>query len=164
MFGTPERRLMRLAAAAVAFSLIGGVAAACDSSADADPTPVAHFKITPAANAGTASPEPKATATKAAESSPAAGAIDISANNLKYSTDKLTATAGAVTIVFDNQESGVPHNIHVFKGKSSSGDSAGQTDIESGPKKQTLKLDLTAGTYYYQCDVHPNMNGTLTVN
>jgi plastocyanin len=159
-----QRSLARLATAAVVLSLIGSAAAACDTAADADPTPVNVFKITPTASAGTLRTPANATATKRAESSPSAGEIDISANDLKFSTNKLTASAGTVTIVFDNQDFGVPHNIHVLKGTTASGDSVGVTAIESGPKKQTLKLELAAGTYYFRCDVHPTMNGSLTVN
>jgi plastocyanin len=30
---------------------------------------------------------------------------------------------------------------------------------------QTLNLGaIAAGAYFYQCDVHPNMSGTLTVS
>jgi plastocyanin len=55
--------------------------------------------------------------------------------------------------------------VHIFKGTDASGESVAQTDINTGPKTDTLNFGpLDAGTYYYHCDVHPaTMFGTLTV-
>ena len=141
---------------------------ACSSSADTDPTPVKVYKITPAAGGKTAvaSATPAAQATAAGTAS-AGASIDIKASGstLKFDKDKLSAVAGAVTIVFDNQDSGIPHNISVHEGSDAKGATLGKTDLETGPVKQELKLDLKAGSYYFQCDVHPTtMKGTLTVS
>ena len=38
------------------------------------------------------------------------------------------------------------------------------TDLEQGPSRQELDVDLAAGSYEYVCDIHPNMVGTLTVD
>ncbi len=108
---------------------------------------------------------PGADAPQATGTAPiAAGAIVISANNLQFDTDALSSPAGAVTIVFDNRDSGVPHNIHFHRGMKVTGESVGKTDVENGKTRQTLELDLDAGPYYYQCDVHPNMKGILTAS
>ncbi len=71
-----------------------------------------------------------------------------------------------MTIVFDNEDSAVAHNLHVYAGASSSGASLGATDIVAGPSTSTLSLGaLAAGRYYYRCDVHPvQMQGRLTVS
>ncbi len=141
---------------------------ACSSSADTDPTPVKVFKITPAAGGKTAvaSASPATQATAAGTAS-AGGSITIKASGstLKFDTNTLSAAAGAVTIVFDNQDSGIPHNISVHEGSDAKGPTLGKTDLETGPVKQELKLDLKAGSYYFQCDVHPTtMKGALTVS
>ena len=141
---------------------------ACSAAADTDPTPVKVFKITPAAGGRTAvaSATPAAQATAAGTAS-AGGSITIKASGstLKFDTNTLSAAAGAVTIVFDNQDGGIPHNISVHEGSDAKGTTLGKTDLETGPVKQELKLNLKAGSYYFQCDVHPTtMKGTLTVS
>ena len=170
------------------------VGIACSSSKDTDPTPVTQFKITPASGvptaAASATPASQATAATAsvqgtptsqatAAASPTQGTpqstatsgggggstISIAAVNILFDKTKLTASAGTVKIEFDNKDGGIPHNINVFDGKDASAKSLGATALEAGPVKQELTLDLKAGSYFYQCDVHPTtMTGTLTVS
>jgi plastocyanin len=159
----------------ISIALIVGVA--CSSSKDSDPTPVKQFKITPASGVPTAAVTTPASQSPAA-ASPASGTpqgtatsgggggstITIAASNILFDKTKLTASAGTVKIQFDNKDGGVPHDINVFDGKDATGKSLGATAIEAGPTKQELAIDLKAGTYYFQCDVHPTtMSGTLTV-
>jgi plastocyanin len=158
------KRLIAIAAmAGWALALSAG----CTAAADNDPTPVTHFKITPASGTQ-ARATATAPATPASQQTPGSGGgtITLSAKNatLKFDQEKLTASAGLATIVFDNQDSGVPHNVHVFEGSDAKGKSVGASALESGPVKQELQLTLAAGSYFYQCDVHPTtMKGTLTV-
>ena len=69
------------------------------------------------------------------------------------------APAGALTVVVDNRDKGVNHNVHFASVKGSPA-----TDLEEGPSTQQLELTLAAGTYAYVCDLHTNMTGTLTVS
>ena len=145
---------------------------ACNAATDTDPTPVKQFKITPAAGVKTAvasaTPASQATAATTPQGTASAGGtveIKASGSTLKFDKEKLSAAAGTVTIAFDNQDSGIPHNISVHEGADAKGKTLGKTDLETGPVTQELKLDLKAGSYYYQCDVHPTtMKGTLTVS
>ena len=142
--------------------VVGGVA--CGSAANVDPTPVQTFKITPAAK--TTLPGSPVAPTAAAIASPAAPGAEIMlvGQDLKFDKTALTASVGPITIKFSNEDGGVPHNLQVFEGTDAKGKSVGQTDLVPGPIEQELKLDLTAGEYYYHCDVHPTtMKGTLTV-
>jgi plastocyanin len=154
-----------IVAAAVVIGAAGSIA--CGDTSDADPTPVQTWKITPAAG-GVATPTPaapEATAT-ASDTTPAAGgALQLAGVSSTFDVEDLTATAGTVTIEFDNRDAGVVHNLHVFDGPNAQAESLGATDLEVGPVKQTLELELDAGAYFYQCDAHPTtMKGTLTVS
>lgn len=154
---------LRLIVAGAALVALGSLAAACGSTNAVDPTPVKQFKITPADPGRATATAPAATATPASSGGDAS-VISIVALDIKFDKDKLSAPAGAITVNLDNKDSGTPHNIHFHKGDKASGDSVGATDLESGPVKQTLKLNLEAGSYYYQCDAHPTMKGILTVS
>lgn len=86
------------------------------------------------------------------------------ASNILFDKRQLSTPAGAVTIDVDNQDAGVPHNVHVFSGTDATGTSLGATALEAGPIRQSLKLDLAKGQYFFVCDVHPTtMTGTITV-
>jgi plastocyanin len=109
-------------------------------------------------------PTPATSPTRAAATPAPGNTLTLVGKDLKFDKSSLQAKAGTVVIAFDNQDNGVPHNVHVFKGNDATGESVGMTDVVAGPVKQTLTLDLVAGTYFYHCDVHPTtMTGTLTV-
>jgi len=82
--------------------------------------------------------------------------------NIAFDVDALTVPAGQeVTLTFDNQDTSIPHNLHVQAG--AEGDF--KTEIVDGPVLQTLTFEIaTSGSYTFVCDVHPDlMVGTLIV-
>jgi plastocyanin len=89
------------------------------------------------------------------------------ASGLSFDTDTLTIPAGtATTLEFDNQDAGTPHNIAIYPSESQVSSDAAlfQGEIVTGPAKTTYDIPaLDPGTYYFHCDVHPTMNGTVTV-
>lgn len=95
---------------------------------------------------------------------PSGGTLTVIAINLLFDATSLSAAAGPVTIVFNNQDKAIAHNIHFFS--KSSGASIGMTEVTDGPSTDTLSLGtLAPGTYFYKCDVHPTtMTGVLTVS
>jgi plastocyanin len=93
--------------------------------------------------------------------------VKVSAQNTAFDTDCLAAPAGiAFTIEFTNNDAGVPHNVDIYDqqgGTHLAG--AGPTDFFPGPGTTTYDVSsLDAGTYFFQCDVHPTaMFGTFVV-
>jgi plastocyanin len=79
---------------------------------------------------------------------------------------KLTAPAGPAEIKFDNEDSGIQHNVEVFSDKDYSS-SLGTVAPFTGPAVKTFKITSPlkdGATYYFRCDVHPTtMEGTITV-
>jgi plastocyanin len=69
-----------------------------------------------------------------------------------------------VTVHFNNKDSGVPHNFAVYTNSSAS-KSVFVGNIISGPGTvtYTFTAPTTPGNYFFRCDVHPQMTGTLVV-
>jgi plastocyanin len=88
--------------------------------------------------------------------------LDQEAQGIAFTETCLVAAPGKFTVNFDNKDAGIPHNFAVLEDKG--GKQIDATNIAPGPDQETLPLDLQAGTYYFQCDVHPDtMFGTLAV-
>jgi plastocyanin len=177
---------VRSAGLAAAFALIVG---ACGSAGSAgwtyapEPSPTAAPSAAPASGAPSAAATPAASGSAGASASAgssaavpsasssapsgngtgAATTVQISALNIAFDTTTIQAPAGQpFSIDFDNQDSGIPHNIDI---KDPSGNSVFKGNIVTGPTKTTYQVPgLTKGTAYtFNCDVHPNMTGTVVV-
>lgn len=80
----------------------------------------------------------------------------------RFVPSSLTVSAGeTIGLAFENEDEGVPHNVAVYED-----DSAAQSlfvgDLVEGPTSVTYDVPaLEPGEYYFRCDVHPQMNGTL---
>ncbi len=137
----------------IPLTLLVGVAlalSACAGSGDATWTYAPQPSITPppsptAAASGGASSAPSAapsSATGSAAPSASGGStgttLDVVALNIAFDKTDLSAAAGqAFTINFDNQDSGIPHNIEI---KDASGGSAFKGDIITGPAKAAYSV------------------------
>ena len=94
-----------------------------------------------------------------------AAATTIAAMGLAFDTSALSFPADTgVTLTLDNQDAGVPHNVAIYAGPTDLATPLFRGDLVTGPMVIDYTIPaLTAGTYYFQCDVHPTMNGTVTV-
>jgi plastocyanin len=99
-------------------------------------------------------------------SSPAApaGATEI-AQNIQFVNKTLSLPANQpTTITFENKDPGTPHNIQIFTDQAYT-TSVFKGSLVIGPATQVYDIPkLTPGTYYFHCDVHPQMTGTITVS
>ena len=123
--------------------------------------------------ATTTTETPSATETTAAtanQTTAAAGGeavtVDLSAQNIAFDKSSITVPAGAaVTVDFDNKDSGIPHNFAVYTDSSAS-QSIFKGETITGPATTTYHFTAPSdpGTYYFRCDVHPEqMNGNFVV-
>lgn len=93
------------------------------------------------------------------------GDVVITANDLAFDASTIQAPAGEeFTITFTNAES-QPHNVAVYSEADGGGDEIVIGDIITGPDvtTQVVVPALEPGTYYFRCDVHPEMEGTIVV-
>ena len=92
------------------------------------------------------------------------GGVSVAAANLAFDTDTIELPPDVpTTVTFDNQEAGIQHNIAIY-GDDSLTEVLFQGDLVTGPA--TVPYDvppLAEGEYYFQCDVHPTMAGTVVV-
>ena len=83
------------------------------------------------------------------------GDMTVTAADMKFEQKTLTANAGDVAIYFENKDP-FAHNVAI-KGHGASDMAAGRMAI-----RHVFK-NMTAGSYEYFCEIHPDMKGTLTV-
>jgi len=91
------------------------------------------------------------------------GGVTVTAKNIAFDVTTFSLPAAASTITFDNQDSGVPHNIGIYSDSGYTKE-VFKGEIVTGPKKVVYNVPaLPAGDYFFRCDVHPTMQGTVTV-
>ena len=82
------------------------------------------------------------------------------AKDLKFTTPDVTAPAGkAFALTFENQES-APHNVSIYTDSSASNRLFEGEIFSSGSRVYQVPA-LAAGTYFFRCDVHQEMTGTI---
>jgi len=86
----------------------------------------------------------------------------IVAKDMAFSPSTVEIPAGKnVTLHFDNQDN-APHNVAIYRNASAS-EKISVGEIVTGSKADQVVPALTAGTYFFRCDVHTNMTGTIVV-
>jgi len=93
------------------------------------------------------------------------GGLEIGAENVQFTMDTIELRADeAATLEFTNADaSSVQHNVSIYKDDSAEKVLL-QGEVIPGGQSISYEIDpLKKGEYYFQCDVNPGMNGTVTV-
>jgi plastocyanin len=97
--------------------------------------------------------------------SPGGTAVEVTAAGVAFDPECLAAPAGtAFTIVMDNRDTGVRHNVSLYTDPSASR-ALFVGELVPGPVVERYDVEaLPAGTYVFRCDEHPaQMVGTFVV-
>jgi plastocyanin len=93
--------------------------------------------------------------------------VRIVAKDLKFDRRTINASPGApVTVTFDNQDPGVPHNVAFYTNRSAAATDkifAGQLITGPSTVEERFTAPDSPGNYYFRCDAHTDMNGTFSV-
>ena len=85
----------------------------------------------------------------------------IVAKDLKFQTPAVDVKAGEnFTLHFDNQDS-APHNVAIYT-DSSAGTAISVGQVITSSKADQVVPALKPGSYFFRCDVHHDMTGTIT--
>jgi plastocyanin len=118
-----------------------------------------HCDVHPAAMTGTAKVE--------AGGGGEAGAPTEEAKGIKFLQPKLSVAPSGdkVTIHFVNSDAGTQHNIALFQGSDATAPLLFRGELIAGPASVDYTFEAPpAGSYFFHCDVHPTMTGTLTIS
>lgn len=119
-----------------------------------------HPQMTGTMIAGEGGPAPSPTGT----GGPAPTEVEITASGIQFDLQEFTLAADTqTTIAFDNQDASVPHNVAIYpsRDQTTAEQALFQGEIFNGVETREYSVPpIPAGSYYFRCDVHPNMEGT----
>ncbi len=92
--------------------------------------------------------------------------VTVTASGIAFDTSTIDLPANqASTIHFVNEDNATQHNIAIYPSADDLANPLFRGDLLTGPGETDYAIDpLDAGSYYFQCDVHTTMNGTVNVS
>ena len=145
--------LRRGAPIVLSLSLALGLAACADGDTESST----------AGNGGDASAAASTGADGGSTAEVSGGTVEVTAEDIAFSVETITAPAGeAFTVTFTNNEA-VPHNFSVYTEEG--GEEIAIGDVIGQGETDEISIDaLEPGEYFFVCDVHATeMTGTLIV-
>ena len=99
------------------------------------------------------------------EGAPAGGGptTAVAAEGLAFDTEEIVLVAKEQTSIdFENADAGAQHNIAIYEDDSAAGEIF-KGELITGPDSITYEFEAPPkGEYYFRCDVHPDMDGSVT--
>ena len=95
----------------------------------------------------------------------ASAVVDITAKDTKFDKSTISVPAGVQVTVNMTNNDPVIHNISFYPDKSAT-NAFFEGELFKGPnvtKTEKFNAPAKAGTYYFHCDVHPDMSGSFIV-
>lgn len=88
--------------------------------------------------------------------------LTMRAQNVAFDTKTLTVPAGRPLVLrLENEDAGIFHNIAIYR-DARAADLIGRGALFDGPRTSDYHFNpLPPGAYYFQCDLHPAMNGSV---
>jgi plastocyanin len=87
----------------------------------------------------------------------------LSASGVAFNTDELDFAAGKATVLTFNNENSVTHNFSIYEDETATKDLFKGAEVPAGSSTDYNIPALKKGDYYFHCDIHPAMNGTVVV-
>ncbi len=92
------------------------------------------------------------------------GGVTVVAQNIAFDTSTIQLEPVPTTITFENRDAGVQHDIAIYS-DSSLADELFGGELVTGPATVEYAVPaLPPGEHYFQCNVHPTMNGSVVVS
>lgn len=86
----------------------------------------------------------------------------ITASGLAFDLDTIVLEAKKPTEIEFTNEDSAPHNLSIYDGTDASGEHLFEGEQVTATTTTYEFKAPPAGEYYFQCDVHPDMHGTVT--
>jgi plastocyanin len=93
-----------------------------------------------------------------------AGGVTVVAENTAFNTDEISLPAETpTTLTLDNRDTAA-HNLSIYEDETASGEPLFTFEAFAGPAEETIPVEpIPEGEYYFRCDIHPTMEGTVVV-
>jgi plastocyanin len=93
-----------------------------------------------------------------------AGGVRVVAKDTTFDTKEIRLPADTPSELTLDNEDPFAHNLAIYTDETASGEPLFTFEPFAGPEAKTFPVNpIAEGEYYFHCDIHPNMNGTVVV-